>query len=98
MSGHSSLITHHVHSRPLITMRLQDRDVQAPLDIFQRTYHSLLRSSGEIQVQALVEPYLAFEPALHHGAGDARLDLDALTYTSLRLPSCIDHVRLVLLG
>lgn len=79
-------------------MRLQDHDVQAPLDIFQRTYHSLLRSSGEIQVQALVEPYLAFEPALHHGAADARLDLDALTYTSLRLPSCIDDVRLVLLG
>jgi len=79
-------------------MRLQDRDVQAPLDIFQRTYHSLLRSSGEIQVQALVEPYLAFEPALHHGAADPWPDLDALTYTSLRLPSCIDAVRLVLLG
>ena len=79
-------------------MRLQDRDVQAPLDIFQRTYHSLLRSSGEIQIQALVEPYLAFEPALHHGAADPRPDLDALTYSSLRLPAVIDSVRLVLLG
>lgn len=79
-------------------MRLQDRDVQAPLDIFRRTYHSLLRSSGEIQIQALVEPYLAFEPALHHGGDDTRPDLDALTYSSLRLPSCIDSVRLVLLG
>ncbi len=89
----SAFIVHRLN-----VMRLQDRDVQAPLDIFQRTYHSLLRSSGEIQIQALVEPYLAFEPALHHGAADPRPDLDALTYTSLRLPAFIDSVRLVLLG
>lgn len=79
-------------------MQLQTREVQAPLDIFHRTYHSLLRSTGEIQIQALVEPYLAFEPALHHGAKEPTPDLAALTYTSLRLPSCIDQVRLVLLG
>lgn len=79
-------------------MRLQDRDVQAPLEIFYRTYHSLLRSTGEIQMQALVEPYLAFNPILHHDANTPRPDLAALTYTSLRLPACIDQVRLVLLG
>lgn len=79
-------------------MRLQDRDVQAPLEIFYRTYHSLLRSTGEIQMQALVEPYLAFDPILHHDAATPRPDLAALTYTSLRLPACIDQVRLVLLG
>jgi hypothetical protein len=79
-------------------MRLQDRDVQAPLEIFYRTYHSLLRSTGEIQMQALVEPYLAFDPILHHDANTSRPDLAALTYTSLRLPACIDQVRLVLLG
>lgn len=79
-------------------MRLQDRDVQAPLEIFYRTYHSLLRSTGEIQMQALVEPYLAFDPILHHDAHTDRPDLAALTYTSLRLPACIDQIRLVLLG
>lgn len=79
-------------------MQLQTREVQAPLEIFHRTYHSLLRSSGEIQIQALVEPYLAFDPALHSGAQQAKPDLAALTYTSLRLPSCIDQVRLILLG
>jgi hypothetical protein len=66
--------------------------------MFSRTYHSLLRSTGEIQIQALIEPYLAFEPALHRHADQSTPDLDALTYTSLRLPACIDHVRLVLLG
>jgi len=36
-------------------MHLQDRNVRAPLDLFHRTYHSLLRSTGEIQIQALVD-------------------------------------------
>ncbi|MEI7773045.1 MAG: hypothetical protein WCI67_23855, partial [Chloroflexales bacterium] len=79
-------------------MHIEDRAVRAPLDLFHRTYHSLLRSTGEIQIQALIEPYASCEPSLHHGARDARPDLSALTYTSLRLPACVDHVRLVLLG
>ena len=79
-------------------MRVDDRDIRAPLDLFQRTYHSLLRSTGEIQIQALVEPYLAFDPILHQQAQAATPDLAALTYTSLRLPECIDQVRLILLG
>jgi Family of unknown function (DUF6909) len=79
-------------------MRLQDHDVRAPLDLFHRTYHSLLRSSGEIQLSALVEQYAAFEPSLHHAVRSPAPDLAALTYTSLRLPACIDDVRLILLG
>ncbi len=79
-------------------MHVQDRTVRAPLDLFHRTYHSLLRSTGEIQIQALAEPYTAFEPNLHHHARSRRPDLAALTYTSLRLPACSDAVRLVLLG
>jgi hypothetical protein len=75
-----------------------DRAARAPLDLFHRTYHSLLRSTGEIQVQALVEPFVACEPSLHHGARERRPDLSALTYTSLRLPACIGRVRLVILG
>ncbi|MCU0492345.1 MAG: hypothetical protein MUD01_12190 [Chloroflexaceae bacterium] len=79
-------------------MFVQDRAVRGPLDLFHRTYHSLLRSSGEIQVQALAELFAALEPSLHHGVRESAPDLSALTYTSLRLPSCIDQVRLVLLG
>ncbi len=79
-------------------MHVQDYAVRAPLELFQRTYHSLLKSSGEIQIQALVEPFKAFGPSLHHNASAEQLDLAALTYTSLRLPACIGQVRLVLLG
>jgi hypothetical protein len=79
-------------------MHIRDRSVRASLDLFRRTYHSLLRSSGEIEIQALVEPYVACEPSLHHAVQAAQPDVAAITYTSLRLPTCIDAVRLVLLG
>ncbi|MBK9945478.1 MAG: hypothetical protein IPP13_28140 [Kouleothrix sp.] len=79
-------------------MHLKDHNVRAPLDLFHRTYHSLLRSSGEIQIQALAEQYAAFEPSLHHHVRADAPDPAALTYTSLRLPGCIDAVRLVLMG
>jgi hypothetical protein len=79
-------------------MLLHDHEVRAPLDLFHRTYHSLLRSTGEIQIQALIEPFATMEPSLHVGLREPAPDLAALTYTSLRLPACIDSVRLVLLG
>jgi hypothetical protein len=79
-------------------MHIQEASVRGPLDLFQRTYHSLLRSTGEIQIAALSEPYAAFEPSLHVDVREAAPDLSALTYTSLRLPACIDQVRLVLMG
>src|SRR5690349_23459103 len=77
---------------------LRDWAVHGPLDLFQRTYRSLLRSSGEIQIEAMVEPYLAVEPLLHEGARAATPDAAALIYSALRLPACIERVRVLLLG
>ena len=68
------------------------------IDHFMRAYHTLLRSSGEVQLRALTEPYLALNSALHVGATDPAPDLAALTYATLRLPDAIAGVRLVLLG
>ncbi len=68
------------------------------IDHFMRAYHTLLQSSGEVQLRALIEPYLAMDSALHVGARDPAPDLAALTYSTLRLPAQIAAVRLVLLG
>lgn len=68
------------------------------IDHFMRAYHTLLRSSGEVQLRALTGPYLAMNSALHVGAREATLDLAAMTYATLRLPAHISRVRLVLLG
>jgi hypothetical protein len=68
------------------------------IDLFLRAMHTLLRSSGEVQLRALAETYLAMEPSLHVDALETTIDLACLTYVTLRLPSCIDRVRHVLLG
>jgi hypothetical protein len=71
---------------------------KAELDQFVRSYETLLRSTGEVRVAGLLEPYLAMESTLHVRARDPRPDAAALTYVGLRLPPSMPDVRLVLLG
>src|ERR1700730_17319309 len=68
------------------------------VDLFVRSYGTLLRSTGEVRVAGLLEPYLAMEPTLHSRARDRLPDPAALTYVGLRLPPCMPDVRLVLLS
>ncbi len=68
------------------------------IDLYMRTYYSLLRSTDEIQIQSLVETHMNTESSLHPGARGRYLDMSALTYAGLRLPACIRQVRLVVLG
>jgi len=68
------------------------------IELYQRTYYSLLRTSDEVQIRALVESHTRMGSALHIKAGDAEIDLDALIYASLRLPPCIPRVRLVVMS
>jgi hypothetical protein len=68
------------------------------VDLFVRSYQTLLRSTGEVRVAGLVEPYLAMAPSLHSRAAEPMPDAAAITYVGLRLPPCMPSVRLVLLG
>jgi hypothetical protein len=68
------------------------------VELFVRSYQTLLRSTGEVRVAGLLEPYLAMAPSLHVRARDALPDAAAITYVGLRLPACMPSVRLVLLG
>jgi hypothetical protein len=68
------------------------------VDLFVRSYQTLLRSTGEVRVAGLLEPYLAMAPSLHPRARDPLPDAAAITYVGLRLPACMPSVRLVLLG
>jgi len=68
------------------------------IELYQRTYYSLLRTTDEVQIRSLVESHARMESALHPKAGLAEIDLDALVYASLRLPPCIRQVRLVVMS
>ncbi len=71
---------------------------KAEIDVFLRALHTLLRSSGEVQLRALSETYAAMQSSLHTGLGSHAPDLACLNYTVLRLPECIAEVEHVLLG
>lgn len=68
------------------------------IDLYMRTYYSLLRSTDEIQIESFVETHATMNSSLHTGVRDRHLDTLALVYSSLRLPPCIRQVRLVVLG
>jgi uncharacterized protein DUF6909 len=68
------------------------------VDLFVRSYQTLLRSTGEVRVAGLLEPYLAMASSLHTRGRAPVPDAAAITYVGLRLPPCMPSVRLVLLG
>ena len=68
------------------------------IELYMRTYYSLLRSSDSIKIETLVESHLAMRSSLHEHAQEAAPDASALMYSALRLPSCIIQVDEVLIG
>lgn len=68
------------------------------IELYMRTYYSLLRSSHMIQIATLEESHMAMESSLHLKARTPEPDIAALTYSSLRLPPVMPDVNDVLLG
>ena len=79
-----------------------DRRVPSPtndsIDLYIRTYYSLLRSSGQVQVRSLEETHRTMGSSLHSGADDPEPDVGAFIYAAQRLPECMVETDLVLLG
>ncbi len=68
------------------------------IDLYIRTYYSLLRSSGDVRVRAFEESHLFSRSSLHTGAGDSTPDLAAFAYSAGRLPDCMPKIRRIVLG
>ncbi|MDZ4769727.1 MAG: hypothetical protein SGJ24_11415 [Chloroflexota bacterium] len=68
------------------------------IELYMRTYYSLMRSTHMIQIESLIETHMAVESSLHEHSRSPMPDIAALTYASLRLPGCIIHVDVILLG
>jgi hypothetical protein len=68
------------------------------IELYQRTYYSLLRSSSDVQIRSLEEAHAGMKSVLHPHARDSAPDMSAFLYTLLRLPQCIHQVELVVLG
>lgn len=68
------------------------------IELYIRTYYSLLRSSGDIRIRSLEETHEGMRSSLHLGAESPGFDASAFVYAALRLPDPIYRVRRVVLG
>src|SRR3712207_1220284 len=68
------------------------------VDLYVRTYTTLLQSSGAIGVASLESAHLTAASALHAGAAEPAPDMNAFIYSTQRLPACVLDVRHIVLG
>ncbi|GHO75049.1 hypothetical protein KSD_28200 [Ktedonobacter sp. SOSP1-85] len=68
------------------------------VELYIRTYNTMLRSSGEVNLKALVQAHYNIDSILHPDARVPQPDMSAFIYSVLRLPISILHCNLVLLG
>ncbi len=68
------------------------------VELYIRTYNTLLRSSGEVSLKALVQAHYNIDSSLHPDARSPYPDMSAFIYSVLRLPAAIINCNLVLLG
>jgi hypothetical protein len=68
------------------------------VELYQRTYTTLLRSSGETHLRVLEPSHRAMGSSLHPLAASEELDLGAFIYAIRRLPDGIVGAELVVMG
>jgi hypothetical protein len=68
------------------------------VELYVRTYSTMLQSSGEIRLETLTHAHLGMGSALHPLAGQPQMDMGAFLYSTRRLPLAINHARRVILG
>lgn len=68
------------------------------IDLYVRTYYSLLRSTGDVRVRSFEEAHAYSDSSLHLGSLNRLPDTSALGYAAARLPGCMPHVERVVLG
>jgi len=68
------------------------------IELYQRTYNTLLRSSGETHLRVLESSHRAIGSSLHPLAASDELDLGAFIYAIRRLPDGIIGAELIVMG
>ncbi len=68
------------------------------VELYLRTYYSLLRTSDAVQIRTLEEVHSGMNSLLHQHARDRAPDMTAFIYALLRLPDCVRETRQIILG
>jgi len=68
------------------------------VELYVRTYTTMLQSSGDIKIESLVQAHLGMGSVLHPLAAEPQSDMGALIYAVRRLPAAISRGRRVVMG
>jgi hypothetical protein len=79
-------------------LRSPDSALPERVELYVRTYRTLLRSAGETRLRILEMPHIEMQSSLHPGAGEPRPDLGALIYAVQRLPPCMPRIGHLVFG
>jgi hypothetical protein len=72
--------------------------VSEEIELYLRTYYSLLRSTAEVHIRTLEEAHARMNSLLHPDARERSPDMSAFIYCLLRLPAEMRDIDLVVLG
>jgi hypothetical protein len=84
-------------SRPATT-EAAPSNLSDEVELYQRTYSTLLRSSGETRLRVLEPSHMAMGSSLHPLANSEEIDLGAFIYAVRRLPDSMVRTRIVVMG
>jgi hypothetical protein len=68
------------------------------VEMYIRTYQTMLRSSGDVGLKTLVQAHYNIDSVLHPNARSGDPDMSAFIYTVLRLPTAVLYCSRILLG
>lgn len=68
------------------------------IEIHIRTYRSLLKASGKIKIEKLIDSHIGMKSLLHEKGGEKEIDIASFIYVLLRLPSYMSSVKKIILG
>jgi hypothetical protein len=68
------------------------------IELYIRTYYSLLRSRGPVRVRSLEDTHVAMNSSLHQQAEGPELDVSAMVYAALRLPDVLPLSKMMVMG
>jgi hypothetical protein len=79
-------------------MRAEQPADQREVDLYVRTYTTLLESSGAVSVSSFEPAHITAAPSLHAGATEPEPDMNAMMYSLQRLPAKVMQIRHFVLG
>jgi hypothetical protein len=83
---------------PLAAPQAGPSNLSDEVELYQRTYSTLLRSSGETRLRVLESSHMAMGSSLHPLADSDEIDLGAFIYAIRRLPDSIVRIKIVVMG